>query len=100
MKAKIKIEREVSRKAAHDLPDMSSEELSKTFEDRSIKEAVPTEEEIQEILRSVGKYTREDELNCGLRIFYLPGKGGGRIPEQGGAFHVYALRADAGRVHV
>ena len=65
VKAKIKIEREVSRKAAHDLPDMSSEELSKTFEDRSIKEAVPTEEEIQEILRSVGKYTREDELNCG-----------------------------------
>ncbi|EOS41119.1 4Fe-4S dicluster domain-containing protein [Lachnospiraceae bacterium] len=65
VKAKIKIEKEVSHKAARNLPEMSAEELHKTFEDRSIRESYPTEEEIQEILRSVGKYTKEDELNCG-----------------------------------
>ncbi len=65
VKAKIKIEKEVSHKAARDLPDMTAEELGKEFGDRSIQEKYPTEEEIQEILRSVGKYTPEDELNCG-----------------------------------
>lgn len=65
VKAKIKIEKEVSHKAARDLPDMTAEELSKEFGDHSIQEKYPTEEEIQEILRSVGKYTPEDELNCG-----------------------------------
>ncbi len=65
VKAKIKIEKEVSHKAARNLPDMTAEELGKEFGDRSIQEKYPTEEEIQEILRSVGKYSPEDELNCG-----------------------------------
>lgn len=65
VKAKIKIEKEVSHKAARNLPDMTVEELAKEFGDHSIQEKYPTEEEIQEILRSVGKYTPEDELNCG-----------------------------------
>lgn len=65
VKAKIKIEKEVSHKAARELPDMTAEELEKEFGDHSIQEKYPTEEEIQEILRSVGKYTPEDELNCG-----------------------------------
>lgn len=63
--AKIKIEKEVSHKSVWDLPEMTTEELQKEFGDHSIQEAYPTEEEIQEILRSVGKYTAEDELNCG-----------------------------------
>ncbi|MCI9440204.1 MAG: 4Fe-4S binding protein [Ruminococcus sp.] len=65
VKAKIKIEKEVSHKAARDLPEMTAEELYKEFGDHSIQESYPTEEEIQEILRSVGKYTAADELNCG-----------------------------------
>lgn len=65
VKAKIKIEKEVSHKAARNLPDMTAEEMAKEFGDHSIQEKYPTEEEIQEILRSVGKYTPEDELNCG-----------------------------------
>ena len=65
VKAKIKIEKEVSHKAAKDLPEMTAQELLKEFSDHSIPEKYPTEEEIQEILRSVGKYSSEDELNCG-----------------------------------
>lgn len=39
--------------------------LSRTFKDRSIKSYMPTEEEIKEILHKMGKYEKEDELNCG-----------------------------------
>lgn len=65
VKAKVNIEKEVSYKTARDLPDMTKEELEKTFEDCSLHDAYPTEEEISSILRSTGKYTKEDELNCG-----------------------------------
>lgn len=65
IKAKIKIEKEVSHKAFRELPEMRTEELEKTFSDRGVRDAYPTEEEIRQILRSVGKYTPEDELNCG-----------------------------------
>lgn len=37
----------------------------KNFEDRSPKDPMPTEEQIQEILRMTGKTRPEDELNCG-----------------------------------
>ncbi|MCR5370595.1 MAG: 4Fe-4S binding protein [Clostridium sp.] len=37
----------------------------RTFEDRSVKEAVPTEEQIREILRKTGKNRPDQELNCG-----------------------------------
>ena len=40
-------------------------DLSRTFKDRSIKSYMPTEEEIKEILSKMGKYEKEDELNCG-----------------------------------
>ena len=40
-------------------------DLSMTFADASIRENMPTEEEIRKILRRIGKETREDELNCG-----------------------------------
>lgn len=39
-------------------------EMGKVFEDRSAKEPMPTEEEIQAILREIGKNRPEDELNC------------------------------------
>jgi len=39
--------------------------VQKRFEDRSPKEPMPTEAQIQEILKAIGKTTPEDELNCG-----------------------------------
>lgn len=65
VKTKVKIENVVSYKAARDLPEMSAEEMYKKFGDRSISDLQPSEEQITRILRSTGKYTPEDELNCG-----------------------------------
>ena len=50
---------------ARDLPEMTREEMYKAFGNRSIEDRQPTEAQITAILRSVGKYTEEDELNCG-----------------------------------
>ena len=65
VKAKVKIENEVSYKAARELPDMSTEELHKKFYDNHLSDIMPSEEKIREILKSTGKYSEEDELNCG-----------------------------------
>ena len=65
VKTKVKIENVVSYKAARDLPYMSEDEMYKKFGDRSISDLQPSEEQITRILRSTGKYTPEDELNCG-----------------------------------
>lgn len=65
VKAKVKIEKDASHKAADELPDMESGELCRTFEDRSLKDKIPTEEEIRKILKETGKYSVNDELNCG-----------------------------------
>lgn len=65
VKAKVKIEKDASHKAADKLPDMESGELCRTFEDRSLKDKIPTEEEIRKILKETGKYSVNDELNCG-----------------------------------
>lgn len=40
-------------------------DMGKTFTDHSVKAPMPTEEEIQAILRETGKNRPEDELNCG-----------------------------------
>lgn len=65
VKTRVKIEKGVSYKAARELPDMTAEELEKTFGDRSLEDQMPSEEEIRSILRSTGKYNLSDELNCG-----------------------------------
>lgn len=65
VKTKVKIENVVSYKAARDLPDMTSEELAKEFGDHSLSDLMPSEEQIRRILQSTGKYSAEDELNCG-----------------------------------
>lgn len=65
VKAKVKIEKDASHKAAEKLPGMESGELCRTFEDRSLKDKIPTEEEIRKILKETGKYSVNDELNCG-----------------------------------
>ena len=65
VKTKVKIENGVSYKAARNLPDMGTEELTKKFENRGLDDRMPTEEQIRRILMSTGKYSKEDELNCG-----------------------------------
>ena len=65
VKTKVKIENGVSYKAARDLPDMGTEELAKKFGNRGRDDRMPTEEQIRRILMSTGKYSKEDELNCG-----------------------------------
>ena len=39
--------------------------LTKIFRDRSPKDPLPTEDEIREILKKIGKRTPDQELNCG-----------------------------------
>ena len=65
VKTKVKIENGVSYKAARYLPDMGTEELAKKFGNRGLNDRMPTEEQIRRILMSTGKYSKEDELNCG-----------------------------------
>lgn len=40
-------------------------EMNKFFEDRKVTEKFPNERELTRILRGMGKYKKEDELNCG-----------------------------------
>ena len=44
---------------------MSPEEMTKKFGGRSLSDPMPSEEQITRILRSTGKYSPADELNCG-----------------------------------
>ena len=44
---------------------MTTEELKKDFGDHSLSDLIPSEEQIKKILQSTGKYSPEDELNCG-----------------------------------
>lgn len=65
VKTKVKIEKGVSYTPVASLPDMSREEMHKSFGGRGITDPQPPEEEIVKILRSTGKYSPADELNCG-----------------------------------
>ena len=44
---------------------MRPEEMAKKFGGRSLSDPMPSEEQITRILRSTGKYSPADELNCG-----------------------------------
>lgn len=61
-------------KSAQSSPDAASdfyesllpfEELKRSFRDLKVPLARPSEKQIREILERIGKYTPEDELNCG-----------------------------------
>ena len=65
VKTKVKIENGVSYRAARDLPDMTTQELAKKFGNRGLADRMPSEEQIRKILMTTGKYSKEDELNCG-----------------------------------
>lgn len=46
-------------------PSLPSADLVRKFENRKVKLPVPDEEQIKNILMQTGKYTPQDELNCG-----------------------------------
>lgn len=59
--------RDYGREADVEIPkiDYSGVSTHKTFVDRTKPVKMPTEEEIRAILRSIGKESKSDELNCG-----------------------------------
>lgn len=65
VKGKLDVERQVKHKseASFVVPDSIS--LKKEFGDHQVKEPKPTEAELTELLHAIGKYAKEDELNCG-----------------------------------
>lgn len=65
VKAKVQIEAQVEHApSSEDIP-YDCIPMQKTFWDRRQHEQVPTEEELTELLQAIGKYKKEDELNCG-----------------------------------
>ncbi|MDO4553770.1 MAG: [Fe-Fe] hydrogenase large subunit C-terminal domain-containing protein [Lachnospiraceae bacterium] len=64
-KARVIIEDQVEHIPACCEESCSSILLDKSFYPRPVTEHMPSEEEIQTILHSTGKYTKEQELNCG-----------------------------------
>ncbi|MEG1716731.1 MAG: [Fe-Fe] hydrogenase large subunit C-terminal domain-containing protein, partial [Lachnospiraceae bacterium] len=65
VKAKVDVEQQVTHTPADKIIPADSLNLHKTFVDANVKEEMPTEEQIREILKSTGKYSKADELNCG-----------------------------------
>ena len=63
--AKIKLEKNASYKTPCDIEYLSTGELEREFGDRSMHEDEPSEAEYREILKAIGKYSENDELNCG-----------------------------------
>ena len=59
--------RDYGREADEEVATIDNEgiKLHKSFVDRSKPAKMPTEEEIKAILRSIGKESKNDELNCG-----------------------------------
>ena len=67
-KVKLDMEETISREPADSgeiEKVLSRLSFVKNFEDRSVDDPMPTEEQIREILRMTGKTRPEDELNCG-----------------------------------
>lgn len=65
VKAKMKVEQQVSHLEEASEIDGTDIALYKVFRDRRVQDKVPTEQELSDVLRAMGKYTKEDELNCG-----------------------------------
>lgn len=67
-KVKLDMEESIPREPVSDDltgPVLSQVSMRKLFMDRSPKQAMPTEAEIQQILAMTGKVKPDDELNCG-----------------------------------
>ncbi|GAA0743193.1 [Fe-Fe] hydrogenase large subunit C-terminal domain-containing protein [Clostridium oceanicum] len=46
--------------------DLSIKNFSKNFIDKSLEDIIFSEKEMEDTLKSMGKYSEEDELNCGV----------------------------------
>ncbi|HEX3023064.1 MAG TPA: [Fe-Fe] hydrogenase large subunit C-terminal domain-containing protein [Lachnospiraceae bacterium] len=66
-KVKLDMEESIEKlpPVENDFKDCDSITIRKEFYDRSLKEEVPTEEELRKILKKTGKTKKEHELNCG-----------------------------------
>lgn len=64
VKSRLEIEKKVQKVTApiQETPDIP---MAKKFYGQGIKKAAPTRLQLEGILRAMGKYTKEDELNCG-----------------------------------
>lgn len=61
-----RVQRYAAARGKQSLPDRSEwPDLFRTYSDRSVPEPAFSEEQILGALRQVGKYSTEDELNCG-----------------------------------
>ena len=65
VRAKMNVEDQVSHREEAVQIKGEGIELRKEFRDRRVKNCVPDEKEMQDVLHAMGKYTKEDELNCG-----------------------------------
>ena len=65
VKAKIRVEEQVKHTPADEAICVEDILLAKKFTDRSKKQNLPSEADIKEILKRIGKTKKEDELNCG-----------------------------------
>lgn len=64
-KATMVIEEQI-QKEAPDYPEtIMNVDISKKFRADSVRDAMPTEEQITQILKATGKYNKTQELNCG-----------------------------------
>lgn len=63
--AKMDIERQVRHRETAEGIDGGGLDLHKEFADRHVVDRQPDEREMEQVLHAMGKYTREDELNCG-----------------------------------
>ena len=65
IRAKMDIERQGKHREKAQGIDGSAVLLYKEFTDRQVVDRQPDDKEMQAVLHAMGKYTREDELNCG-----------------------------------
>ena len=65
VRAKMDIEKQVLHREEAEGIDGRSLNLHKVFIDRHVVDKQPSEQEMQAVLHAMGKYTKEDELNCG-----------------------------------
>ncbi len=65
IRAKMDIENQVRHREEAAGIGGSDLNLGKVFMDRRVVDKQPSDQEMQEVLHAMGKYTGEDELNCG-----------------------------------
>lgn len=65
IKAKMNVEDQVGHREPAQGIDGSAVPMEKVFTDRHVADKMPGHSEMVEVLKAMGKYTAEDELNCG-----------------------------------